>query len=216
MGIDPLTHKPLPPPAQPPALQEPTPDHEEANDEVEEVIKHLTTSLESNISESDKNDVEKELVTNDFCIDEIPVIEPHEILLSCDDNSSLAPSSSSSSTSSSSSYSPKNMLEELHFSPSFDDYCSEIMIDSIWSDDLSSFDLAMNDAERDYNVTTTVEPSLLQYPIMVMDEDYSWNFWCIVQSIFCKLLFNKMVKKIHYNINLSLLSWEEKVMRFEM
>ncbi|KAH6759368.1 myb domain protein 43 [Perilla frutescens var. frutescens] len=163
MGIDPLTHKPLPPP---PATAQP-PHEEEAYEVVEEeVIKHLVTHKplppppataqppheeeviehsESNISESaDKNDGNEiadsckfdtvDLVDNDFCIDEIPMIEPHEILLFCDE---LTPSSSSSSScSSSASYSPKNMLEEQHFSPSFDDYYSEIMTGSIWSCDL--------------------------------------------------------------------------------
>ncbi|KAH6837599.1 myb domain protein 20 [Perilla frutescens var. hirtella] len=181
MGIDPLTHKPLPPP--PPATA-PPPHEEEANEvvveqEEEEMIKHLELNISDSADKNDGNEIvdgckfgPMDLVNNDFCIDEIPVIEPHEILLSCDE---LTPSSSSSSSSSTSTYSPKNMLEELHFSPSFDDYYSEIMTNSIWSDDLSGFDWAMNNDQRDDN-STSVEASLLQYPVMVIDEDYSWNF----------------------------------------
>ncbi|KAL1566788.1 transcription factor MYB20-like [Salvia divinorum] len=155
MGIDPLTHKPLPPPAVEP------PQPEEA-DKVEEVI----DSEGSEIVDSSKSDP-TEIVNNDFCIDEIPVMEPHEILLSCDE-----PTPSSSSSSSSSLYSPTKVLEELHFLPSFD---SEIMMDSMWSDDFGGLELLINDGDqRDY--ATSFEPSLLQYPVMVMDEDYSWNF----------------------------------------
>ncbi|KAL0396449.1 UNVERIFIED_CONTAM: Transcription factor [Sesamum calycinum] len=145
MGIDPLTHKPLPPPAapdqppqEPPAAQEPPEAAAEDQNKIEEVIdipatsdQPKPTSVESTINNSesakknldDDNIMELVNINNDFCIDEIPVIEPHEILISCDENSSTPSSSSSSSSSSYSS----NVLEELQFSPSFDDYYSEIM-----------------------------------------------------------------------------------------
>lgn len=106
-----------------------------------------------------------ELVNNyDFCVDEIPVIEPHEILLS-----SSTPSSSSSCSSSSS----KNVLEEM---PNFDDYYSEIMKDDVWSDDFNGWDLLidnMNEMSEVMNTRDNVtvgDPSLLQYPIMLVDQ----------------------------------------------
>lgn len=178
MGIDPLTHKPLPPPAAvqpPPELQEPPPEA----DKPEETINAAAEPIISEpAAQNDENET-VELVNNnnnDFCIDEIPVIEPHEILLACDENPS---SSSSSSSSCNSSYSPKEMLEELHFLPSFDDYCSEIMMNSIWCDDFNGLDLMMSSGDDDQRggKRDCVEAnSLLQYPIMVMDEDYSWSF----------------------------------------
>lgn len=176
MGIDPLTHKPLPPPSAvqpPPELQEQPPEAEEAiNAAAEPIISEPATQI-------DENEETVELINNnDFCIDEIPVIEPHEILLGCDENSSSASSSSSSSSSSNSSYSPKEMLEELHFSPSFEDYCSEIMMNSLWCDDFNGLDLMMNSGDDDQRDCAEAN-SLLQYPIMVMDEDYSWSFWAL-------------------------------------
>ncbi|KAI3462169.1 hypothetical protein Pfo_018832 [Paulownia fortunei] len=184
MGIDPLTHKPLPPPTTDQPSQEPPLETAADQNKMEEVMMISPAaeppSLESTISESDKDDKDKiitscafdsiELVNNDFCIDEIPVIEPHEILLSCDENSSTP---SSSSTSSSSSYSSTNMLEELQFSPNFDDYYSGIMINNIWYDDFSGLDLLID--HDSWDNATVAEPPMVQYPIMVTDEE-SWNF----------------------------------------
>ncbi|KAL0381074.1 UNVERIFIED_CONTAM: Transcription factor [Sesamum angustifolium] len=197
MGIDPLTHKPLPPPAGPdqpqqelPAAQEPPRAAAEDQNKMEEVIdipatsdQPKPTSVESTINNSesakknldDDNIMELVNINNDFCIDEIPVIEPHEILISCDENSSTP--SSSSSSSSSSSYS-SNVLEELQFSPSFDDYYSEIMGGNIWYDDfMSGLDVLINQDDSDLNRdnVTVIEPPLLQYPVMVTDEE-CWKF----------------------------------------
>lgn len=179
MGIDPLTHKPLPPP---PTTEQPPPVPPTIQEPPEEPVTHQPTSVEPTISESTQNEDKivdsctfdpVELVNNyDFCVDEIPVIEPHEILLPYDDNSYSTPSSSSSSSSS------KNVLEEV---PSFDDYYSEMMNDDVWSDDFNGWDLLIDNMNemsevmnmRD-NVTVGADPCLLQYPIMVSDE-VSWN-----------------------------------------
>ncbi|KAL0423202.1 UNVERIFIED_CONTAM: Transcription factor [Sesamum radiatum] len=196
MGIDPLTHKPLPPaaapdqpPQEPPAAQEPPEAAAEDQNKMEEVIdipatsdQPKPTSGESTINNSesakknldDDNIMELVNINNDFCIDEIPVIEPHEILISCDENSSTPSSSSSSSSSSYSS----NVLEELQFSPSFDDYYSEIMGGNIWYDDfMSGLDVLINQDDSDLNRdnVTVIEPPLLQYPVMVTDEE-CWKF----------------------------------------
>ncbi|KAL8550170.1 hypothetical protein ACS0TY_008845 [Phlomoides rotata] len=160
MGIDPLTHTPLPPPSpsteqppqEPPAIQEQTVTESTQNeDKIVDICTFDTMELVN---------------VYDFCIDEIPIIEPHEILLSCNDNSST-PSSSSSSSSSS-----KNVVEEM---PNFDDYYSEIMKDDVWSDDFNGWDLLidnMNEMSEAMNMRDNVtvgDASLLQYPIM------SWN-----------------------------------------
>ncbi|PIN04171.1 Transcription factor, Myb superfamily [Handroanthus impetiginosus] len=142
MGIDPVTHKPL----LPPTTDQPPP--EVAAEELE--LAADTTSLhQSTTEESAKDKITSPvgpidlLVNNidDFCIDEVPVIEPHEILLDSDNNSST-PSSSSSSSSSNLSSCTSNGLEDLQLSPTFDEYYSEIMNSNIWDDDFcNSLDL---------------------------------------------------------------------------
>ncbi|KAK6127469.1 hypothetical protein DH2020_038786 [Rehmannia glutinosa] len=191
MGIDPLTHKPLPPPPsadQPPAAQEPP---QEDQNQSKDMLINPTAEITSLESKSTKNDDDEgkhvitfDLVNNDFCIDEIPVIEPQEILLPnyCDhENTSSTPSSSSSS---SSSYSSTNMIEEvLQFSPNLDDYYSEIMINDIWYDDFNGLDLLINNDDSDQvgnDVITSFEHPMVQYPVMVTDEESCWNFLALL------------------------------------
>lgn len=155
MGIDPLTHKPLPPPAtgQPPAAS-PGPslntaaavEHPPAAPEI--TMQSNTNNVELPNDNIDKTNIpfaSMEFIHEDFCIDEIPVIEPHEILLPFDENSSTCPPPQSSSPSSSSSSSPSssNMLEDLPFSPTLDYYYN------IWEDDFSGSDLLI-DSDREF------------------------------------------------------------------
>lgn len=172
MGIDPLTHKllppppaaeqPLPPPPPPAAEQPPPPEEQNRTEDLADI-----PAVDEPISTKDCDDQVKfieELVDSDFCVDEIPVIEPHEILLSCEDNPSTSTSSSSSSSS-------MNLLEELQFSPGFDDYCSELM-NNMWFDDLGGLDLMMMNCDSD-------DHHQVQYPIMVADDQIQecWDFW---------------------------------------
>ncbi|KAL2521880.1 myb domain protein 20 [Forsythia ovata] len=138
MGIDPLTHKPLPATTTQPSENElplpEAPPSAEA-DQNKEVVA-VDTRLQSTITEPYR-DGEKSIATspfesmevnNDFCIDEIP------------------------------------------FPTTFDS--NEIM-SSIWEDDfISSLDL-YNNYDIDKNIT--VEPPLMQFPLMVSDDD-SWKF----------------------------------------
>ncbi|KAL8532371.1 hypothetical protein ACS0TY_008823 [Phlomoides rotata] len=156
MGIDPLTHTPLPPP---PPTEQPS----QEPSAIQEQTVTESTQNEDKIVDNCTFDTMELVNGYDFCIDEIPVIEPHEILFSCNDNSST-PSSSSSSSSSS-----KNVVEEV---PNFDDYYSEIMKDDVWSDDFNGWDLLidnMNEMSEAMNMRDNVtvgDASLLQYPIM--------------------------------------------------
>ncbi|KAL0379089.1 UNVERIFIED_CONTAM: Transcription factor [Sesamum radiatum] len=180
MGIDPLTHKPL----QPPTTQPPPEEAAEPKRPEEEVVHPAaeTTSLqepaEFHIHEdkitSPFDSSELILVNNsDFCIDEIPVIEPQEILVSPNENSS--PPSSSSSSYSYSNSSTSNVLEDLQFSPGFEDYYSEIMNSGIWDDEFSSTLEVLNDFDSEMNTVNAVvlEPSVVN---MMTDEEYSWKF----------------------------------------
>lgn len=174
MGIDPLTHKPLPNTTiiqlpeneQAGGLKSQPPPSEVADQNKEEVVVMVDTPLQSNITDQAK-DGDKSIATgpfdsmevnNDFCIDEIPVIEPHEILIPCE-NSSSSPSSSSSSSSITTSVGggfSSNLLEDLEFVTTFN--YNEIM-SSIWNDDfISSLDLHNN---CDANNSIMVEPRSL-------------------------------------------------------
>ncbi|XP_073151621.1 transcription factor MYB17-like [Henckelia pumila] len=130
MGIDPLTHQPLPPPhqAQPSSCQEPTPpDHHKT-----EVVAPPHSATETTLPPSaavEENTMQGLIDTSDFCIDEIPVVQPHEIIVPCEGNLYSTPVSSSSSLS--------NLAEQLLFS----DYFSEIMNDSIWEDEYRGLEL---------------------------------------------------------------------------
>ncbi|WCJ25203.1 myb domain protein 43 [Euphorbia peplus] len=136
MGIDPLTHKPLPNHDQtsPPVPESPstTPP---------EIHENIQTCTSSNRTKLEAEDVE--IMNNGFCIDEVPIMEPHEILVSS--SSPSKPSSSSSYSSSSSSFSQEsnnNILEELQLSD-FDWIVENDM--ELWGDVMSSWDLLIND-----------------------------------------------------------------------
>ncbi|KAL6507654.1 hypothetical protein OROGR_023849 [Orobanche gracilis] len=142
IGIDPLTHKPLPPPPPADAEQPPPIPTADAVAEPTSLIQYSSFKDEecndNNIIENGTFDFES-VTTNDFCIDEIPVIEPDEIQLLPNLDHTL--SSSSTSTSSSSS---TNVLDDLSFLHNIDDIYREMMINNLWDDDFDGLDLLIN------------------------------------------------------------------------
>lgn len=176
MGIDPVTHQPLPPQAEAEAdkTEEVGP---QAEAEAETAASQQSTiSTDNNDDKMMSNlDSDESLLVNisDFCIDEIPVIEPHEILLPSDQDS---PTASSSSSSSSSSFSCSNSCTSNHVVgdvQSFEDYYSEILNSNIWDDDFGdTFDLL-----ADYDSYLTGNSAVLDFEsslaTVVADED-SW------------------------------------------
>jgi myb proto-oncogene protein len=165
MGIDPLTHKPI------------SAETDQPQQEGEQQTCLSDTSLQSS-SVTEAKEEEKSMtspfdpleVMNGFCTDEVPLIEPSEILVPC------APSSSTSSSSSSSSNS-SNLFQDLQF-PDFAwpcDYnnCHNSM--GLWDDDFISWDLLINDDDDDNRKQSTVDPSLSQCPRMVLDQE-SWIY----------------------------------------
>ena len=200
LGIDPVTHKPLSnnttdqnqiKPEQPP-LQEQEQDHHETSIIVEPEIK-----------EAEKPEAEDQFMTplfesmdtimmNGFCTDEVPILEPDEILAPCAGDastSSIATTTSSSSSSSSSSDSYSNnpsskFLEDLLLSDSEwsndnnNNYYSSM---ALWDDDdfISSLDMLLNDDYYDSDRKQQQQPfdaSLNQYPRMIMDSSESWAY----------------------------------------
>ncbi|GFY87684.1 myb domain protein 20 [Actinidia rufa] len=111
MGIDPLTHKPLPtnnnpinddPPQNPPHDQDLLHTHPHS---ICEIISEVGPNIEPPFDQ----------VNNGFCTDEVPLIEPHEI--------NLVSTTSSSSSSASSSYedgNSVNIFEDFLDLPCFD------------------------------------------------------------------------------------------------
>ncbi|XP_059623208.1 transcription factor MYB20-like [Cornus florida] len=183
MGIDPLTHKPLPiDPTNHQSQEQPQPqqvlEHHQEQEQEQEQISLACEMTELGLSNTETKEEEKSMeasmldlsmeevmINNGFCTDEVPLIEAHEILVPC------APSSSSStSSSSSSSYSyggSSNIFEELGF-PNFDfsildlDNTNVNNMGCFWDDDdFTNLDLLIN-CDSDWNIT--VEPPLIQYP----------------------------------------------------
>ncbi|RDX78070.1 Protein ODORANT1, partial [Mucuna pruriens] len=198
MGIDPVTHKSLSntteqiqvQPDQP--LQE---QHEQQSIQVEhdpkfepenEQNKEPETSIESSsITEEAKE--EDQIMTplfdsmNEFCTDEVPIIEPNEILVPSAPSTSPTTTTSSSSTStSSSSYSnSSDFLEDLLL-PDFD--WSDNNIDNnncsmaLWDDDfIRSWNLLINDDHDDGDTKQVFDAPINQYPRVIMDSE-SWAY----------------------------------------
>nr|URY18955.1 MYB protein [Zanthoxylum bungeanum] len=186
MGIDPLTHKPLATIEQP---------HKEINQEEQEPLilinaestdqnKEPETSLQSSVTEVNTEEADKmsmtstmeEIMNNNFCTDDVPLIEPHEILVPC--LSSSSSSSTSSASTSSCSYSSDNssnkFLEEWQFQDfewpaacdNYENICNNINT-SLWDDDLSNWDLLINDDDA-------AAATFSQCPKMDLDQD-SWK-----------------------------------------
>ncbi|KAK7276231.1 hypothetical protein RIF29_17368 [Crotalaria pallida] len=203
MGIDPATHKPLSNEAieqnqnqtkqqlnqsqpleennqnQQPLQVDFDPNFEPENDQIKEPEKPETSLESSTITKENDNIITTTLfdtmddVMNGFCTDEVPIIEPHEILVPC------VPSSSSTSTSSSSN--STNFLEDLQL-PDFEWSCNDNdnnvtnnndannnSIMALWDDNddfISSLNMLINGDDDDGDG---------KYPRMAMDSE-SWAY----------------------------------------
>ncbi|KAG4168973.1 hypothetical protein ERO13_A12G057300v2 [Gossypium hirsutum] len=184
MGIDPLTHKPL-------STAEEQP--KEQKKQVPKVDKSIQpeTSSQSTITKAKEEDTRMtsssfdpmDMTMNNenidgFCTDEVPLIEPHEILIP----GPAAPSTSSSSSSSSSSsttHSP-NFLQQFHYFPADFEWPSDNNTNktdsnnlSLWdTDDFSGWDLLINDDNNDTKLALdSLSSPLFQCLRMGFDQD---------------------------------------------
>ncbi|KAK6927833.1 SANT/Myb domain, partial [Dillenia turbinata] len=209
MGIDPLTHKPLSAISdqpQPQQQQQEISQNEDMKQEPSsstsgiaevEPNKENETSFESTITQIKddhheilmttaplpfNNNNSMELPIDNFCTDEVPLIEPHEILVNCDHLPTSTPTTSSSSSSSFSSgtlTNKINMLEHLDLPP-FDDWPYEYYNyhsnnsneftasnnNDFW-DDFSNLDLIINGGDGDRsNDLGSFDAPLFQCPRM--------------------------------------------------
>ncbi|MFS8034511.1 putative transcription factor MYB-HB-like family [Helianthus anomalus] len=216
MGIDPVSHKPLSPSIPPTEHQPPQPPRapllaqsvdeapqtekpvfpkpiEYENNKMIETFNESTISIQSStvteLSKDEHEEVEEsKRIIHDFCTDEVPLIELHEILFPSDNI--LPPlSASCSSSSTSSTY----VHDELHQSlPSINDHqwCSSSFNSTnydnfdagLWGDDdnefISNLNMLINDQyETDTAIQsgTTLEQDLSHYSKMLMYDD-DWKF----------------------------------------
>ncbi|KAI4307658.1 hypothetical protein L6164_030823 [Bauhinia variegata] len=192
MGIDPVTHKPL----RTSADQTQTPQKQQLQEKQQSLPKNSKSETEndqnkeaessyesSTITEAKEEDKimtppfeTMEIINDGFCTDEVPIIEPHEILMPCADSSTSSSSSSSSS----------NFLQDLQL-PDFEwscNYSSSNIIGSnnfnngsveLWDYELiSSWDLLINE-EFDGDRKQEFDAPLNQHQRMVMDQS-SWAY----------------------------------------
>ncbi|KAE8659363.1 MYB315 protein [Hibiscus syriacus] len=176
MGIDPLTHKPLSTAEEQQEKKKQVDKSKQAETKVED--KSLTSTLfdpmEMMITMNNNNNIDV------FSIDEVPLMEPHEILVS-------APPSTSSSSSlcSSSGTNSSNFLEYLHYFPADFEWPSDHTTTdtgsntlSLWDiDDFSSWDLLINnddDSDTKLGLDSLSSP-LIQSPTRGVDYD-SWTY----------------------------------------
>ena len=184
MGIDPLTHKPLSTTESPPPPQiEQQEVQQVEEEETEQSQRNQSNETEASLQSSALTETKPEdnnLITttfddtmgqtnNGFCIEEVPIIEPHEMLVPGGTSTS---SSSSSSSSSSLSYGSNNnnIVEDYLELPDFDI--------GLWDEDFSSLDLLINDisdSDTKFDEAATIDPLCSQCPNMVLDQD-SWTF----------------------------------------
>ncbi|GAV76692.1 Myb_DNA-binding domain-containing protein [Cephalotus follicularis] len=183
MGIDPLTHKLLSTTDQQSQQQQKQQEQEQKQqlqtpltNDISDILdpndKEPETPVQSTITEVKEEDKRMtstfdtvDIMDSGFCIDDVPLIEPHEILAPC------APSASSSSRNSYGS--SNNILGDLEI-PDFEwlsDYNNMIL----WDDDLSSWDLLIND---DGDSQLAYDPPRNQCPRMVLDQ-YTWTYGLI-------------------------------------
>ncbi|XP_074371167.1 transcription factor MYB20-like [Apium graveolens] len=158
MGIDPLTHKPLPPPTD--------------KSQEQENQKHSSYEMQS-ICEASL----LEVTNNGFCIDEVPLVEPHEILVP---NSSAPCSSSTTTTTTTSSNTNINsLLEDLEFLPTYDWLNGDGSTTNnmgFWDmdDAFSSLDSLINDIDYD-RINPPPTHDFNQFSRMLLGDE-SWKF----------------------------------------
>ncbi|KAI4375487.1 hypothetical protein MLD38_013351 [Melastoma candidum] len=168
MGIDPLTHQPLPPP---PAA---SPDHDNGH----------TDGQSKEPDDKDKDSAvsadvkEPEHAVPSFCVDEVPLIDPNEILIPRHPSSSSSASSSSMSTPSNSAViGHGNIFKDLEF-PELEwpwDYSDNIRL---WDDEFDWHPnlLIEEGAQGRMSTGPTDTPSAVNYSyqVPVLDQ-ISWT-----------------------------------------
>ncbi|KAK7300681.1 hypothetical protein RJT34_11529 [Clitoria ternatea] len=203
MGIDPVTHKPLS--NDQPQISKQHQPVEEQQDQQQLLEVDLDPKLESQFDQKNKEaetSLESSTITEDkvvtplfddrmdlmnmngFCTDEVPIIEPDEILMPC-----APPASSTTSASSYSSSNSTNFLEDLQlldfeWSCNYDDNNSDNNnnednninynnIMALWDDEdfIGNLDFLINDDDLDGDRKQVLDAPLSQCSRMLMDSE---------------------------------------------
>lgn len=155
MGIDPQTHKPISPPSDNTHSSEKDKNHRKSPQKQSSPPPPPPEEpgKEAVAVETDMMD----LISDEFCTEEVPLIEPHEILVPCASSSSTTSTSYSSSSSSYSSFSSSNsesaanLLQDLvNEFPEFEwpNICENgNIIEELWEDDFGAWDFGVNNYE---------------------------------------------------------------------
>ena len=202
MGIDPVTHRPLPAPTEPTqtqrneSLQKQQQNEQDLpfNPKFEPQIDQTTNEPEtpqldlSTITEPEEEEKiitpildPVEVINNGFCTDEVPIIEPHEILMPCEAKSSSSTCSSSSSSSSSSNFLQDLQLPDFEWSCNYNNHSNvendtNNNVELLWDDDLiSTWDFLFNDDDNDKKQVIDASFDLTHFPTMVVDQE-SWAY----------------------------------------
>ncbi|OIW14160.1 hypothetical protein TanjilG_21300 [Lupinus angustifolius] len=181
MGIDPITHKPISNAND----QTQTQPEQQTQQPLKEQHQQQSSTESSTIIDAIEEDktitplFDSMEIMNEFCIDEVPIIEPNKILVP------YAPSTSTSTTSSSSSNST-NFIEdfllqdfELSHKHNENDIINSIDNNNssmaLWDEDfMRSWDLLIKDDDDDSR-KQVFDCSLSQYQRIVMDSE-SWDY----------------------------------------
>ncbi|KAI3976517.1 hypothetical protein MKX01_008375, partial [Papaver californicum] len=193
MGIDPLTHQPLVP-AAPSTTNFQKPNQQHQYSPVIYITESgIENSLHSSMTDDDQiKEVEIETNTtgnsDSFCTDEVPLIQPHEILVNCNHQQNTSSSSvTCSSASSSSSSSSSGINEELGF-PNLDwpEYTNMVSGGGIWDDfncwEYFCDDLLIDGSSRKLSINNNNQHDLSfthhydQYPRNNILDEEAWKF----------------------------------------
>nr|URY18929.1 MYB protein [Zanthoxylum bungeanum] len=148
LGIDPLNHKPLNQQEQEPLMI-----NAESITDITKEEDHNKSMASPPFDQIDAT-MDQEIMNNFFCTNDVPLIEPHEILVP-----RLSSSTTSSASTSSCSYysdnSSNKFLEEWQFQEfewpaacdNYDNIYSNVINMSLWDVDFSNWDLLINDYE---------------------------------------------------------------------
>ncbi|KAG9157782.1 hypothetical protein Leryth_024309 [Lithospermum erythrorhizon] len=139
MGIDPITHKPLPTTTQPSEkIQENQQQQPPIQGKTEEKENDDSSIMQSTMTQSNGEEFNLMEVNNGFCTDEVLLIQPNEILVSNNfgptpTNSSISPSCSSSSSNN------NNIFGDMQFLENLDQWQPEMdhinKMGTLWDDD---------------------------------------------------------------------------------
>ncbi|XP_027334161.1 transcription factor MYB20-like [Abrus precatorius] len=208
MGIDPVTHKSLSNTTEQTQAQQPEQHHHQQSqeqhqpqslqaelepkfepkiDQNKESEKPETSFESSTITEAKEEDqimtplFDSIELMNGFCTDEVPIIEPNEIIIPCAPSTSSATTSSSSSSSNSSNFLEDLLLPDFEWSDNYNDNNIDNNNETsnssmaLWDDDfIRSWNLLIND-DDDCDRKQVFDAPLNQHPRMIMDSE-SWAY----------------------------------------